>query len=346
MLKTSLAFLAVVYWAAPAPVMSQETQAPSATQAESRAAAANQSGAQPLTQAEVRDLIKKNKKNLEPVYQALDERGADFDLDPKIEKSLRKAGADDDLLQAIWKSGPTSKSSKSSTLTNSAGVALHANYEEAMGYKTLENEPDPEKRLRMVQEFEQRFPKSELLSLVDAQAAKAYREKGDLNKIVEYGEKSLELDPNNLFSLLMVAITLPQPRMLEKNQAQSTQMLTRAEDYATRALKIIDAEPAKPNESEEDLKKRKDAQAADAHTALATVAMERDDTAKAIAEFKTAIALSQNPNAQLYFRLGEVYANSDKNAEALAAFSKASEVGRGTVMQQYADQRIAELRKK
>jgi tetratricopeptide (TPR) repeat protein len=144
----------------------------------------------------------------------------------------------------------------------------------------------------------------------------------------------------------MVAIALPQPRMLEGSPELSAQRLATAETGSNRALKLIEGLPAKPAETDEQLKKRKDGLASDAHTALALVYMERDESAKAIAEFNTAISLSQTPNPQLYFRLGEVCANSGKNEEALEAFAKASELGRGTVLQQYADQRIAELKKK
>jgi tetratricopeptide (TPR) repeat protein len=332
------------------PLMAQGTQQPASTQATAAGEHAEQTAqpnAQPLlTEEDVRDLLKKNKKDLDVVYKALDERGVDFDLDRKIEIQMRRAGADDNILQAIWKAGPTSRNSKSATLTSSSGVPLHARYEAAMGYKTLEEEKDPDRRLRMVEEFESKFPDSELMSSVYTQAARAYQQKGDMNKVVEYGEKSLKLDPNNLFSLLMVAITLPQPRMLEENSGLVAQRLSMADDYANRALKLIDTLPARPNETDEELKKRKDGLAADAHTALAMVYMQRDQSEKAIEEFKTAISLSQTPNPQLYFRMGEIYANSGKNAEAIEAFTKASELGRGTIIQQYADKRIAELKKK
>jgi tetratricopeptide (TPR) repeat protein len=332
------------------PLVAQGTQRPPSmeevTAAERLDRTVNQNQKEPLTQEEVRNLIKKNKKDLDVVYKALDERGVNFDLDRKIEVKMRSAGADDNLLQAIWKAGPTGRNEKTATLTSSSGVPLHAKYEEAMGYKTMENELDPDKRLRMVEEFERRFPTSELMSTVYTQAARSYREKGDLNKLIEYGEKSLKLDPNNLYSLLMVAIALPQPRMLESNPELSTQRLSTAEEYANRALKLIDTLPLQPLETDEQLKKRKDGLASDAHTALATVYMERDEPAKAIEEFKTAISLSQTPNPQLYFRLGEIYANSGKTSEAIEAFTKASNLGHGTVLQQYADQRIAALKKK
>jgi len=308
--------------------------------------ASGQAQQEPLSEPDFENLLKENKGDLKVVYKALQDRGVDFDLDTKIERKMRKAGADDNLLQAIWNVGPTGRNSKSATLTNSVGVPLHATYAEAIGYKTIEDELDRDKRLRMVDLFEQRFPHSELMSLVYTQAANACREKGDLNRIVEYGEKSLKLDPDNLFSLLMVAITLPQPRMLERNEANSAQLLTEAETDANHALKLIDKLPPQSTETEEQLKKRKDSLASDAHGALATVDMERDDDAKAIEEFKTAISLSEKPNPQLYFRLGEVCETSGKKAEAIDAFTKASKLGSGTVLQQYADRKIADQTKK
>ena len=73
------------------------------------------------------------------------------------------------------------------------------------------------------------------------------------------------------------------------------------------------------------------------------VYMQREESAKAVEEFKAAISLSPRPNAQLYFRLGEVYANDGKKAEAIEAFTRASELARGTIIEVYADERIQAL---
>jgi tetratricopeptide (TPR) repeat protein len=195
----------------------------------------------------------------------------------------------------------------------------------------------------MVEEFAGRFPDSQLLSYVYYQAAKAYQQKGDLNRLVEYAEKSLKLDPNNILSMLLLAIVLPQPRMLQAGPEVASQRLSAADSYANRALKVIAALPKSDTETEEQFQNRKASLASDAHTALAMVCMNRDDTGKAIEEFNTAISLAVKPNPQLYFRLGEVYANVGKKAEAIEAFSKASELGRGTAVQKYAQDRIQEL---
>jgi tetratricopeptide (TPR) repeat protein len=304
-----------------------------------------QAPSQPLTQDEVRDLIRKNKKDLDPVYKALDERKVDFDLNREIERKMRRAGADDALLQAIWKAGPTSRNAKTALLSSATGVQLQATYEEAMGFQTLQDEPDPDKKFRMVDEFEKRFPNSQLLSYVYTQAADASHRKGDLNRVVEYGEKSLKLDPDNIFSMLLVAIVLPQPRMLQASPEVVAQRLMTADAHANRALKLIDSLPKSANQTDEQYQQRKASLASSAHSALAMVYMHRGDSGKAIEEFKTAISLTTMPNPQLYFRLGEVYANEGKKAEAIEAFTKASELGQGTALQKYADDRLEALKK-
>ena len=78
------------------------------------------------------------------MYRTLNERGVDFDLDRKIEKKMRNAGAGDDMLKAIWKAKPTGRNEKTATLTSSNGVPLHTKNEEAMSYKTMEDESDPD----------------------------------------------------------------------------------------------------------------------------------------------------------------------------------------------------------
>lgn len=300
---------------------------------------------QPMTQDEVRDLIKKNKKDPDVVFKTLDERKVDFDLDRKIEEKMRKAGADDDMLQAIWKVGPTSRSPNAAVMTGATGAKLHAGYEEAVGYKTLEEELDPDRRLRMADEFASRFPNSQLLPYVFAQAAEAYQQKRDLNRAVEYGEKSLKLDPDNILSLLLVAVTLPQPRMLQDKPELATQRLAAAQEYANHALKLLDVLVKSANETDEQFQKRKSNLSSEAHTALATVYMQGDNLGKAAEEFNAAISQASNPNPQLYFRLGEVYENAGKKAEAIKAFSKAADLGQGTVLQKYAEDRIASLKK-
>jgi tetratricopeptide (TPR) repeat protein len=296
-----------------------------------------------MTQDEVATLIKRNKKSPDVILKTLDERKVDFDLNPDIEKKMRKAGATDDVLQAIWRVGPTGRNAKSASLIGATGAQLQATHQEAMGYQTLQAELDPDKKLRMAGEFEKQFPNSQLLSYVYTQAANACQQKNDMNGILSYGEKSLKLDPDNVYSLVLLAITLPQPQMQRVDDA--AKRLTEANEDAQRALALMDKLAKRPNEKDEEFQKRKAALQSEAHAALGMVHLQKDESDQAIEEFKTAVSLEATPDPQIYYRLGEVYANEGKKTEALEAFTEASELGQGTPIKDFADREIEKLKK-
>jgi tetratricopeptide (TPR) repeat protein len=311
----------------------------------------------PLTEREVIELFKQYKGRLRDAAAVLERRGVDFDLDVKVEKSLRKAGADDDMIQEVWKASPTGRASQQEILTDATGARIQVSTKERMGLQTIESEPEPSRRVSMVDEFERQFPSSPILPHVLAHAAKACQEKGDLNKAIEYGEKSLMLDPNNLPSLVIVAISDTQPSMLRGSDTERNARLTEAQTDADHLLKLLDAVPKQPGETEgqfqslkqpsemdDQLQKRRNGFAADAHFALGMVALLREDPAKAVEQFNAAIMIAVNPPAQYYYRLGDAYAGVGKRDEALIAFEKAAEAGKGTAMEQLANKRVAELK--
>ena len=84
----------------------------------------------------------------------------------------------------------------------------------------------------------------------------------------------------------------------------------------------------------------------DANFALGMLALLGGDPHKAVEKFKAATTTSISVPAQYFYRLGEAYSEMGQNAEAIEAFKKAAEVGKGTMMEQLAAQQIAELSKK
>jgi tetratricopeptide (TPR) repeat protein len=307
---------------------------------------AQESGKKLLSQDEVYKLIKKEKDHPDVIEKAVHDQGVDFDVnDVKIEKRLRKAGATDEVLKAIWAAGPTVRNFKGEVDKSATDVPLTASAEESMGYQTLSNEPDPDKKIRMVMEFADRFPKSELLSYVFTQAAQAFQKKGDLPNAVKAGKRSLELDPDNTYSLVIVANSLAEPSMV-RNSPDSNKTLQEAKVDAERALDLLPKLPAGNNETPDQLQARKNVIASDAHAALGSVAMQQDDLNGAVKEFNQAISLSQSPKPALYFRLGEIYSNAGKKQEAIQAFTKAADLGKGTAIETYANESLKELQQK
>ena len=299
-----------------------------------------------LSQDEVYRLVKQEKGQPQALEKTLHDQGVDFDLNSEIEKKMRKAGANDEILQAIWAAGPTVRNFKGATLMSATGAPLNSTYKEAMGYETLEQASDPDTKIRRAMEFAQTCPKSELLSYVFTQAATAFQQKGDYPNAAKTAEKSVELDPNNTYSLLIVATALSEPSMVREAGENRAKALREAQVDAQRALDLLPKLPARPDEPAELFEARKAGIESSAHAVLGSVAMQQDKYDQAIEEFKKAVALSEPPKASLYFRLGEVYSNAARKQDAIEAFSKAAELGRGTAIETYANQSIQELRKR
>jgi tetratricopeptide (TPR) repeat protein len=305
-----------------------------------------QSSTSPLKLDEVIDLIRKIKKDPAQLSSALTQRGVDFELDAKTEKKLRKAGADDDLLYEIWQITPNGKAHMKALLTTPSGVELQVASSEALAFRDIQNETEPSPRFRMISEFEKQFPNSALLSYVYTTAAKTHEENGDFEAALNYGEKSLKLDPDNTFALVAVALALPQPRMLNGKPDEVRARLSEAAADANRALALLEKLPRQTAETDDQFQQRKNSIAADAHFALGMVEMQEDRFDRAVAQYKTAISLNAKPGVQNYYRLAEAYASEGQIAEAIEALREASRLGRGTPMEKYANDFIAELRQK
>jgi tetratricopeptide (TPR) repeat protein len=304
----------------------------------------------PLQEKELIKLLKHNKKNLKVVADAVQERGTDFEFTPDIVKQLSKAGASEQLITFMKQFTPSARVSRKAKV-GSAEVSA----QEGQDYNDLKNEKNPDAAIKAADAFTAKYPKSPLLTYVYALEASAYQQKNDPANVVKFGEKSLDLDPKNLISLLMVSAVLPTPQMVSNiSDAEKEKRLGKAEQYAQTALAEIDQLPKQPKESDATYQKRKNEIAAGAYASLGMVHLERSqmslvgldqgELAKAEENYKSAIAKSDPPSPADYYRLGEVYRGEKKLDEAIGAFSKAAQLAPGTVFEQFANKQIQALK--
>jgi tetratricopeptide (TPR) repeat protein len=270
----------------------------------------------------------------------------DFELEEKVIKKLRKAGADDDLLADIWKATPSGKAHIRALLTTPTGLEVKASAGEARDLQEIENQGAVDRRLQMVDAFEKKYPTSPLLSYVYTEAARAQQQNGALDEAVQYCRKSLKLDADNTFSLIILALILPQPKMLKGSNAEQSAQLSEAAADASRALVLLEKLQKRPDETDEQFQARKGALVADAHFALGMDEMQRDHFDKAVVEYQTAISSTNKPTFQYYYRLAEAYASQGLFPDAVKSLQKASDLARGTPMQKAADDFISELTQK
>jgi tetratricopeptide (TPR) repeat protein len=298
-----------------------------------------QEGTGPLTEKDVIKLIKKNKKDQMKAAGIVSERGVSFDVTNDFMKELEKAGATEMFYRAVISSSPSGRS-----FTTPLGEKLQVTPEEKSEFLQIQNEMDPQQQLKLCEEFEKKHPQSPLLSYVLSQMASLYQKQGQYAKVIELDNRSIKLDPRNIFSLVMISMLLPQPRMLQSTPAENNQQVAQAAEHASKALELMNQIPPDMLQKDEELQKRKESLSSDAHSALGMVALYREEMPKAVDEFKLAIGTANAGNPANYFRLGEAYETMGKLDQALEAFQKAADLGSGTPFQDFANKKISEIK--
>lgn len=304
--------------------------------------------APPLSQKQLMEVLK-SKEHAPNAAALVESRGVDFELNPEIEKQLRKAKATDAVIEAVKKGSPAARSERAV-----AQGAIVSTPEEERDMLAVQNELNPDVAIQLAVDFEKKYPQSPLLTYVLALSAAVYEQKGDITNLITQSEKSLALKSDNLMTLLILAQNLPQPQSLQKGNVD--EKLDRAEKYAQQALVLIEKVPPQATESAEQYAARKTHYLRDLHSSLGMVHMQRAmqslgdpdpaELAQAEQEYQTAVTTSNGPNASDFFRLGEIREHMNKLNEAIEAFTRSGQLGEGTIIKTYADQRIAALKKK
>ncbi len=283
----------------------------------------------------------------------VEKRGVAFEMDADIEKRLRKAKATDELIKAITAAGPKERANAAKAATQASGMVM-ISPEESAEFKALQTELDPDKAIALGEAFAQKHPQSNVLTYAFAFEANAYEMKGDVAKVVELGERSVTLKKDNVMSLLMLAYAIPTPQYITLHQADEEKVLTKAEAYMHDATVAIDDLKKQPSESDEQFAKRKSGYMAEIHSDMGMVHLDRaqlglmgldkEELAKSEKEYRLAVASLERPDPTVYYRLGEACRLQGETDAAIAAFTKASEIGQGAV-KQYAEQQIETLKK-
>ena len=100
-----------------------------------------------------------------------------------------------------------------------------------------------------------------------------------------------------------MALSLPQPKILNGGPDEVKERLAEATANANRALTLIEKSTKQSTESDDQFQQRKNSMAADAHLALGMVEMQQDRFDLAVARYKAAISLSGKPGVQNYYNI-------------------------------------------
>jgi hypothetical protein len=102
---------------------------------------------------------------------------------------------------------------------------------EDLAFQKIEAEANPDSKIALLVDFEKQFPQSKAVREANLQLMNIYQQKNDGPKVIEFGEKVIKIDGDNLAALLTVSRALA----LEGKSAS----FDRAIQYAQRALDAV-----------------------------------------------------------------------------------------------------------
>jgi tetratricopeptide (TPR) repeat protein len=172
-------------------------------------------------------------------------------------------------------------------------------------------------------DFDVKYPSSELRSYLYAKAMHEYQTENNSDKMLVMGERVLTLDPDNTVALVLTATVLSD--QLTDTQADRAQRIAEIKKNALRALDTVEVSVAPPQgTSPEQITAYKNTLRSMAHSALAMTALKTGDNPGAEKEFRVAADLSQaQPDPFVWYHMALAQDHQGKYPEALASVSQA-----------------------
>jgi tetratricopeptide (TPR) repeat protein len=178
---------------------------------------------------------------------------------------------------------------------------------EGVGFNAIADEKDAKTRMSYIERFTAAFPNSQYAEQV-SQYAMYTLGPGQLNdsaRLIAFGEKSLQANPNSLPTLVMLSAAY-----VEDAKPSS---VAKSVTYAQKVVTLAKADAP-------DADRSRKLSAGMAHSTLGYAYMKQDKTVAAIPEFKSASALLKGQDDTAYatamYRLGYAYAKLNRKAEA------------------------------
>jgi tetratricopeptide (TPR) repeat protein len=189
-------------------------------------------------------------------------------------------------------------------------------------YKAMMTATTPDATIAAAENLLTTFADTELKPLALYMEADAYGRKGEFEKAVVFGERSLEADPKNYQAQLLLARQYA--GHTGENDLDKEEKLGKATKYANDAIASI-AAAAKPNPQITDAQwdGAKKSFTAEAHEALGMIADVRKKYDVAANEYKTALDTQPTPDPATLVRYGMAQERQGKYDEAIASFDKA-----------------------
>ncbi len=222
---------------------------------------------------------------------------------------------------------PAPTPTQNTPVAKDSGKAPKINKAEEAAYKAFlaTQGGDPAMQIPLGEDFITKFPMSKYLGGVYGVLTTAYYTTGNTDKMFAAGAKALELNPDNVDVLALLAMAIP--RRVKSNTPDGPQQLQKAEVYARHAIELIPAMTKPETLDDATFEKAKNDKLALCHSGLGLLDIGNKKFDDARTELTQAVQLATSPDPVDYYLLG----NADDQASflngAIAAYDKCAATG-------------------
>jgi tetratricopeptide (TPR) repeat protein len=209
---------------------------------------------------------------------------------------------------------------------DNAPVNALASPEEDSAAKTVQQTTDPNKRIQQAEEFLQKYPQSRYRPSMYQALVSGYFATQQVPKMLEAGEKEVELNPNDAPVLAVMGQSLA--RTYNAKAPDAAKQLDKAEMYSKRAIEITPTLTKPENLTDEAFANAKNDTLVMAHSGLGLVYIRRGKFSDAIPELEQSVKADTHPDPDPvnYYLLGVADKQTSHFEAAAAAFSKCATV--------------------
>ncbi|GAC1635797.1 MAG: hypothetical protein NVS9B14_13510 [Candidatus Acidiferrum sp.] len=218
------------------------------------------------------------------------------------------------------------------TLSLDTPSAPPASSEEDAALKSIQAMPEGsatnlQAKIDATEGFLQKYPQTRYRSLAYTFLTMSYVQVGKADKGLEYGDKELELNPNDVTTMAIMSQTIP--RVFNPSAADGAKKLEKAETLGRRAVEVIPTLPKPEGMTDEVFVSSKNQTLAMAHGGLGLVDWRRGKYADAIPELEESVKLDTVADPVNWLILGVANQNTSHFDAAAAAFTRCAAIAGG-----------------
>jgi tetratricopeptide (TPR) repeat protein len=201
-----------------------------------------------------------------------------------------------------------------------------ASPEEESASKAVQQATDPNKKIQLAEEFLQKYPQSRYRPTMYQALVSGYFATQQVPKMLEAGEKEVEINPNDAPVLAVMGQALA--RTYNAKAPDAAKQLDKAEEYSKRAIEITPTLPKPESLTDEAFNNAKNDTLVMAHSGLGLVYIRRGKFSEAIPELEQSVKADTHPDPDPvnYYLLGVADKQTSHFEAAAAAFSKCAAV--------------------